>query len=45
MLRYRLKDDGRFLLYSVGCDGKDDGGKIVLKENGNIDLTRGDWVW
>ncbi len=25
-LRYRLRDDGTFLLYSVGEDGKDDGG-------------------
>jgi hypothetical protein len=25
-LRYRLKDDGMFVLYSVGEDGRDDGG-------------------
>jgi hypothetical protein len=27
-LRYRLADDGRFSLYSVGLDGVDDGGKL-----------------
>src|SRR5262249_52975358 len=28
-LRYRTKEDGTFLLYSVGEDGKDDGGDGV----------------
>jgi hypothetical protein len=27
-LRYRLTDDGHFVLYSVGLDGIDDGGKM-----------------
>ena len=45
-LHYRLKDDGQFLLYSVGSNGKDDGGKVVLQQNGRrIDLKQGDWVW
>jgi hypothetical protein len=44
-LHYRLKDDGNFLLYSVGADGKDDGGKNVLKKSGSVDITQGDWVW
>jgi hypothetical protein len=29
-LRYRLRDDGHFLLYSVGLDCVDDGGRISL---------------
>ena len=33
-LRYRRTDNGKFLLYSVGLDGKDDGG----------DLKK-DWAW
>jgi hypothetical protein len=31
-LRYRLTDDGHFILYSVGLDGVDDGGKPPLRE-------------
>jgi hypothetical protein len=38
-LHYRRTDDGKFLLYSVGWNEKDDGGK------GSSDLTKGDWVW
>jgi hypothetical protein len=30
-LRYRLRNDGRFLLYSVGLDCVDDGGEIALE--------------
>jgi len=44
-LHYRLKDDGTFLLYSVGSNGKDDGGEVVLQKNGRVDLKQGDWVW
>jgi hypothetical protein len=43
-LHYRLKDGGQFLLYSIGSDGQDDGGKVVLKD-GRLDLKQGDWVW
>ncbi|MCI0627624.1 MAG: hypothetical protein L0387_39240 [Acidobacteria bacterium] len=32
-LRYRLKPDGAFLLYSIGEDGKDDGDDGALVEN------------
>ena len=39
-LIYRPTVDGKFLLYSVGWNEKDDGGK-----NGGTDFTRGDWVW
>ena len=44
-LHYRLNDDGTFLLYSTGWDGKDEGGKAVLRKNGGIDEKRGNWPW
>jgi hypothetical protein len=45
--RYRLNADGTYLLYSVGWNQSDDGGKIVLKKDAetSIDYTKGDWVW
>lgn len=33
-LRYRLTDDGHFLLYSIGLDGVDNGGKIRQRMGG-----------
>jgi hypothetical protein len=39
-LIYRPTADGKFLLYSIGWNEKDDGGK-----SGGNDFTRGDWVW
>jgi hypothetical protein len=45
-MKYRRTDDGRFQLYSVGWDKKDDGGKVVMNRDGKTaDVTRGDWVW
>jgi hypothetical protein len=50
-LRYRLKADGTFLLYSVGENGKDDGGdpsleKGVTGSNFNWQNPKAlDWVW
>jgi hypothetical protein len=44
-LHYRRTDDGRFVLYSIGWDEKDDGGKIFLTSNGTVDQKKGDWVW
>lgn len=46
-LHYRRTDDGKFLLYSVGWNEKDDGGKQSPKGNNNwnIDFGKGDWVW
>jgi hypothetical protein len=43
---YSLKTDGTFLLYSVGWNQVDDGGKEV-DEPGTThrDYTKGDWVW
>jgi len=39
-LIYRPTADGKFLLYSIGWNEKDDGGK-----SGGTDFTKGDWVW
>jgi hypothetical protein len=39
-LHYRRTDDGKFLLYSVGWNETDDGGK-----DGGTDFTKADWVW
>ncbi|MEQ1853431.1 MAG: hypothetical protein ABMA01_17780 [Chthoniobacteraceae bacterium] len=50
-MRYRKTTDGRYALWSVGFDGKDDGGKRVIDEKKG-ESTRlsdekyvGDWVW
>ena len=40
--RYRRTDDGRFLLYSVGPDLRDDGGVIDPKKSAR---EQADWVW
>ncbi len=45
-LKYRLEGDGRFILYSVGWNEKDDGGTVVLEKGSQaLDLNQGDWVW
>ena len=44
-LHYRRTSDGQFLLYSVGWNETDDGGKVGLAEKGNVDWKQGDWVW
>ncbi len=45
-LRYRLNSDGTFLLYSVGEDGKDDGGDPTSTTASRFDLWDGrDAVW
>jgi hypothetical protein len=45
-LHYRRMDDGKFLLYSVGWNEKDDGGQEppIDFTKGNY-YTEGDWVW
>ena len=46
VLRYRLKPDGTFLLYSVGEDARDDGGDPTPPSAGKFDLWEGrDAVW
>ena len=46
-LHYRRISDGRFLLYSIGWNEKDDGGiPSPHDDNGNItNYTTGNWVW
>jgi hypothetical protein len=45
-LCYRLKDNGGFVLYSVGEDGKDDGGDPSPRVGGKSGLWEGqDAVW
>ena len=45
-LHYRRTDDGKFLLYSVGWNQKDDGGKVGMLEGfDRLEITKGDWVW
>jgi hypothetical protein len=46
-LRYRLNPDGTFLLYSIGEDGKDDGGNPTPSGSSkSLYWAKGqDWVW
>lgn len=46
-IKYRLNPNGSFILYSVGEDGKDDGGDMTLPEGSKSrDLwMRRDYVW
>ena len=44
-LHYRRTNDGRFLLYSVGWNGQDDGGVVGLTQSGRPEPYLGDWVW
>ncbi len=47
--RYRRTDDGRYLLYSIGWNSKDDGGKMEPPKEGHPKAPwsddKGDWVW
>jgi hypothetical protein len=43
-LRYRQLEGDRFILYSVGWNGADDGGQAGRKDN-RLDPEQGDWVW
>jgi hypothetical protein len=43
-LKYRL-DGAQFVLYSIGWNEKDDGGKVVTRKDGSTELKYGDWVW
>ena len=44
---YQLRPDGTYLLYSVGWNQTDDGGKVVYEKDPStqIDYKEGDWVW
>lgn len=45
-LHYRRTDDGRFILYSVGWNEKDDGGTVASTKTNppRQDILQGDWV-
>ena len=43
--RYRQTPDGRYLLYSIGWNGRDDGGQIAWQQGAKRDNRHGDWVW
>lgn len=45
---YQRTADGRFLLYSVGWNGRDDAGTVVRRKDriyATLDKNQGDWVW
>jgi hypothetical protein len=44
-LVYRRDTPQSYLLYSVGRNLVDDGGKLVCNKNGVITYDQGDWVW
>lgn len=45
-LRYKPGPDGSYLLYSVGNDGKDDGGAVSPNSIASFNWQRArDWVW
>jgi hypothetical protein len=46
-LNYQRQSEGRFILYSIGWNEKDDGGTTMLGTgaNANFELEKGDWVW
>lgn len=45
VLQYKPAPEARFVLYSIGWDGKDDGGEPGRKPNGAWESEQGDWVW
>ena len=46
-LKYQRTEDGQFLLYSIGWDENDDGGKPEKRDTsgGKGEKREGDWVW
>ncbi len=45
-MHYRKTPDGRYCLYEVGWNGRDDGGRVVWWSDGRqLDNKLGDWVW
>ena len=51
-LRYRKTDDGRYMLWCIGLDQKDDNGKVNLDPKDKQSISRvhhstykGDWTW
>jgi hypothetical protein len=44
-LRYKRTEDGRYKIYSVGWNEKDDGGAAGFKKGEHDVPEEGDWVW
>ncbi len=46
-LHYKVISNDNYLLYSIGWNETDDGGKVVMRKDNpkNIDFEQGDWVW
>jgi hypothetical protein len=45
-MRYQLTADGRYRLYSIGWNARDDGGRVAWAHNSQrVDDKSGDWVW
>ena len=44
-LRYRPTSDGRYQLYGVGWNGRDDGGRVAWESAQRLNDHEGDWVW
>ena len=50
-MRYRRTADGRYLLYGIGWNGRDDGGTVAWKPGASAEYPArlndedGDWVW
>ena len=46
-LRYRRTPEGKYLLYSIGWNAKDDGGTPAYSKEGKPEFgtVSGDWVW
>ena len=42
---YKPHSKGRYELHGVGRNQKDEGGKVVLTDNGTLNLEEGDLVW
>jgi hypothetical protein len=43
-LKYHGAANGKFVLYSVGWNEKDDGGVIATDKDGHLNRLQGDWV-
>jgi hypothetical protein len=44
-MQYRPDSRSGILLYSVGWNGVDEGGKVCYAQGGGADPVHGDWVW
>ena len=44
-LRYHLTPDGRYQLYGIGWNERDDGGQVAWSDSKRLDIEKGDWVW